>query len=317
MELKRIKKTIKRDIAFYSMKMFCVILRFMPKNCICAVGDFIAGIGYFIAIRHRRIARESLNIAFGKEKNEKEITRIIKDCFKNMTKSMFEMLASLDSAPVLGRMVNIEGKEYLDEALKKKKGVIMISGHFGSFPLLLTKLALLRYPVNVVVRKLRDDKADEYFDRKRIALGVKSIYTNPKALCVKSSIDALRDNEIVFMLMDQNFGSGAGVFVDFFGRKAATATGPIIFALRTEAPIVPAFIFREKNNNHRLVIEPELILEHREDRDEMVKVNVARITAIIERYIRLYPAEWGWIHRRWKSRPGKNSDVSGGLSNTD
>ena len=73
------------------------------------------------------------------------------------------------------------------------------------------------------------------------------------------------------MLMDQNFGSGSGVFVDFFGRKAATATGPIVFALRTQASIIPAFIFRNPDNRHQLIIEPELNLEQREDKDEMIK----------------------------------------------
>lgn len=301
-EIKQIKRQIGRSIALISLEFFCVILRILPKFCVYGFADLITNIAYFVAVKHRRIAQESLNIAFGRNKSKTETKKIIKACFANMAKGVLEMLASIDNPSVLDKMVVVEGRENLDRALAKGKGVIIVSAHFGNFPLLLTKLAILGYRLNVIVRKLRDEKADEFFDRKRSALGVKSVYSQPRAKCVKKSMDLLRNNELVFMLMDQNFGTG-GVFVDFFGRKAATATGPLVFALRTEASIVPVFIIRQKNNTHRLVIEPELNLEARSDKQEMIQVNVAKITAIIEKYIRQYPAEWGWIHRRWKSRP--------------
>jgi KDO2-lipid IV(A) lauroyltransferase len=306
MDLKQIKKKIKRAIGFYSLRIFGTILSLLPKRWIYAISEFIAGIGYFFALRHRHIAYESLNIAFGNSKTKKEIKKIIKDCFANMIKGMLEMFVSLDNPKNLDKIVNIEGKEHLDKALAKGKGVIMVSGHFGNFPLLLTKLAILGYKVNTLIRKMRDERADEYFYRKREALGVKSIYTSPNTECVRNSIEALRNNEVVFILMDQNFGRAGGVFVDFFGRKAATAPGAVVFALRTHAPIVPAFIFRNQDNTHQLIIEPELDLELGKNKDETVRINVAKITKIIERYIRKYPAEWGWIHRRWKSQPRSN-----------
>ena len=299
---KEVKTRIKRGIAFYSLRVVCLILRIIPKSAVYAFAEFAARLGFFIAVRHRRIAYESLNIAFGETKKRAEITKIVKDCFTNMSKGMLEMLAFLDQPQSLDKMVCLSGKDNLDQALAKGKGVIMLSAHFGNFPLLLTKLAILGYKVNIVLRKMRDEKTDEYFYKKRMAFGIKSIYTQPRATCVKNIISVLRNNEIVFMLMDQNFGTG-GVFVDFFGKKAATATGPIILALRSGAPIVPAFIFRTENNKHNLIIEPEMQLEKNEDNDQMILANVAKITDIIESYVRKYPSEWGWIHRRWKSRP--------------
>jgi Lauroyl/myristoyl acyltransferase len=91
----------------------------------------------------------------------------------------------------------------------------------------------------------------------------------------------------------------------FFGTKAATATGPVVFAMRTKAPILPMFIVRQKDDTHKIIIEPPLYIEEKEDYKETLIYNVARITKIIENYIRKYPQEWGWIHRRWKSRPVK------------
>lgn len=302
---KETKTRIKRAIAFNSLRFFGAIIRFIPRPAVYAFAVSAAKLGFFIAVRHRRIAYESLNIAFGNKKNKQEINKIIKDCFVSMAKGMLEMLAFLNKPHLLDEMVSVEGQDNLDKALSKGKGVVMVSAHFGNFPLLLAKLVFLGYKVNVVLRKMRDERADEYFNKRRSNLGIKSIYTQPRTECVKNIITALRNNEIVFMLMDQNFGTGAGVFVDFFGRKAATATGPVVFAMRTDAEIVPAFIFRKDDNMHQLTIEPRVSLgaQAGADKDKIIFENVAKITGVIERYVRAHPAEWGWIHRRWKSQP--------------
>jgi len=120
---------------------------------------------------------------------------------------------------------------------------------------------------------------------------------------VNNTIAALRNNELVFIPIDQNFGTG-GVFVNFFARKAATATGPVILAQRTGAAIIPCFIIREPDDKHKIIFEAELELLEGKDPQEAILINIQRLTDIIESYIRRYPAEWGWIHRRWKSKPG-------------
>ncbi|MFQ5680557.1 MAG: lysophospholipid acyltransferase family protein [Candidatus Omnitrophota bacterium] len=301
---KKIKQWFKRRMGLWALKFFCCVLPWFPRSCVYGLGNIVAAIAYVIAGRQRKIARSSLDIAFGREKTVEEKEGIIRECFAKMAKGALEVVASLNNPRALSDvatiMVTIEGKEYLDKALSKGKGVVIASGHFGNFPLLLTKLSYLGYKVNIVVRRMHDKKTDTFFDYKRSALGIKSIYTHPRSTCVRESIRALRNGELVFVLMDQHFGAAGGVLVDFFGRKAATAGGGVVFALRTAAPIVPAFIVGEGDGRHRLIIEPELTLRKAEDKEEMLRLNVAAITAIIERYVRQYPAEWSWIHRRWK-----------------
>jgi len=119
---------------------------------------------------------------------------------------------------------------------------------------------------------------------------------------VNNTIAALRNNELVFIPIDQNFGT-AGVFVNFFGRKAATATGPVILAQRTKAALVPCFIIRQPGDRHKIIFEPALELSEGKDHRDTILINIQALTDIIESYIRKYPAEWGWIHRRWKSKP--------------
>jgi KDO2-lipid IV(A) lauroyltransferase len=125
---------------------------------------------------------------------------------------------------------------------------------------------------------------------------------------VANSLKELRDNGLLFIPIDQNFGSGGGVYVDFFGQKAATATGPAVFAMRTGAVIVPMFIVRQNNDTHKIIVEPPVTLQEGHDEKESVTATMARITELIEKYIRQYPHEWAWMHRRWKSRPAEQSN---------
>jgi KDO2-lipid IV(A) lauroyltransferase len=110
---------------------------------------------------------------------------------------------------------------------------------------------------------------------------------------------------LLFIPIDQNFGSGGGVYVNFFGHKAATAIGPAVFALRTGAPILPMFIIRQDDATHKIIIEPPIKVESQDDENETVTAVMAKITSVIEQYIRRYPQEWAWMHRRWKSRPSE------------
>ena len=199
--------------------------------------------------------------------------------------------------------MDIIGKENLDKALVDGRGVILVSAHFGNFPLLLGRLAVDGYRVGGIMRPMHDDKVEKIFLKKREKFGVRTIYSQPRNECVNNTISALRDNELIFIPIDQNFGTG-GIFVNFFGEKAATATGPVILAQRTNAALIPCFILRQPGDRHKIVFEPALKLIEGKNPQDTIAVNIQRLTDIIESYIRKYPAEWGWIHRRWKSKPG-------------
>ncbi|MDP2938561.1 MAG: lysophospholipid acyltransferase family protein [Candidatus Omnitrophota bacterium] len=301
MTLKEITKRFQRLIARKALRVCSLIIKFLPEAAVYSLADFLARVGYILAIKQRKIALESLSIAFAKEKDKIKIQDIAKLAFQNMAKGMVELIYLMERPNLIKERVKIEGKKHLDNALKQGKGVIGVSAHFGNFPLMLLRLRQEGFKTNAIIRYARDEKIEKYFQQKRTSLGLNTIYSQPRKVCVDKSIKALRDNEFLFIPLDQNFGTG-GVFVEFFGRQAATATGPVILAKRTQAPIVPMFIIREKDNTHKIIIEPPLYIEEKEDSQKTVTFNIARITKIIENYIRSYPQEWGWIHRRWKSQ---------------
>lgn len=296
-------KIIKRALARYGLYATTFMLTRLPYPFVRVMTKGFIAVGFLFVARQKRIAQESLGIAFGQEKSPEEVNRIFKECFANLGKGMIELIYFMAHPKMITQNVVMEGKHHLDEAFAQGKGVVAVSAHFGNFPLMLLYLAQQGYGTNAIIRQTRDEKIEKYFQGLRTSLGLHTIYSHPRQECVLKSIKALRNNELVFIPLDQNFGTGAGVFVNFFGQKAATATGPVVFALRTGSPIVPMFIVREKDDTHKILIDAPLMLEKQVDEKQTIAHNVARITQVIERYIRQYPQEWGWMHRRWKSRP--------------
>ena len=302
MDFKKIRKSISRFFGWLGFNFCSLIIKVTPGKYLYGLARNIAYIGYIVARKQRKIALESLNIAFGSEKSPLERERIAKDCFTFMAKAGVEILFLMDKPSLLKKRAQIVGKENLDSAFSDGKGVILVSAHFGNFPLLLARLSLEGYQAASIIRQMRDSRMEKLFMQKRAQLNIKTIYSQPRRACVEDSLRSLKNKELLFIPLDQNFGSG-GVFVDFFGRKAATATGPVVLALRTGAKILPCFIVRQENDTHKIIFEPPLALETGKDNQETVIINIQRLTGIIERYIRKYPAQWGWIHRRWKSTP--------------
>lgn len=303
MDSKKISKSISRFFAWLGFWLCSLIIRLIPGRYLYGFAKHIANLGYCLVNKQRNIALESLAFAFGQDKSRQEIEKIAKDCFTFMAKSAVELMFLLDRPNLINKCVSLSGRENLDRALSKGQGVILVSAHFGNFPLMIARLALLGYRIAGIMRPMRDSRIEKIFLAKRQRLNIKTIYSQPRNTCVNHAIEALRNNELVFIPIDQNFGTG-GIFVDFFQRKAATATGPVVLAQRTKAIILPCFIIRQEDDTHQIVFEPALNLVEGKDFQETVIINIQRLTSIIESYIRKYPAQWGWVHRRWKSKPG-------------
>lgn len=302
MDFKKINKSIGRFFAWIALVVCSFIVKFIPGRMLYGFADNLAALGYRFVAKQRNIALESLQIAFGQAKSRQEIENIAKKSFIYMAKSAVELMFMMDKPQLLKQRIGFSGKNNLDAALSGGNGVILVSAHFGNFPLLLARLSLEGYKASGIMRPMRDSRVEKIFEDKRRKYHVQTIYSQPRNTCVDMTIRFLRNNGLVFIPIDQNFGT-AGVFVDFFGQKAATATGPVVFAQRTKAAIVPCFIVRQSDDTHTIFFEPPIVLKEGSSPSETITLNIQKLTDIIEFYIRKYPAEWGWIHRRWKSKP--------------
>lgn len=298
-------KTFRRFIARWLYYFFIWLFRVTPYRVIKIISNGILVAGYTLLIRLRRNAMETLTIALGKEKSQAELKRICKECFYNFGSGLIEIGVFIARPHLIVEKVHFDGdsKKHLDAALREGNGVLGVSAHLGNFPLMLLYLAQKGYPINAVIRPSRDETVEEDFQEARSKLGLKTIHSYPRETCVSESIRCLRAQELLIMLMDQNTGSKSGTVVDFFGQKTGAPSGPVIFAMRTGCAILPIFTMRDREDTHKIIALPHFYLEKKSTDEETIQFNVQKLTSIIESQIRVDLKEWGWMHRRWKSRP--------------
>jgi KDO2-lipid IV(A) lauroyltransferase len=283
------------------------IVLLLPRKTALDLGIFLADLVFCFPSSDKEKALENLSIAFGKERSYAELLRICHNCFRNLGKSLMEFLQFPRLTPEnLGRLVSFEGRQNIDDALKIGKGVIIITSHFNNWELLAASLSLSGYKVNYIVRAVRSPRLDVLVNENRKRMGWTPI---PRGPSIKSALRCLRRNEILGIAPDIDTKVDS-IFVDFFGRPAFTPRGPVSIALRTGAVLVPAFIIRQQDDAHKVVVEKALKLETTGNAEEDVRLNTARCTKIIESYIRKYPEQWIWMHRRWKTRPPQENRSS-------
>ena len=253
-----------------------------------------------ISPRHWRIVMTNLRLAFGREKSEEELAEIGRACYEHLGKCLVEFFRlPAMSREDIRRVTEFRGSEHLDAGLAQGRGVILLTGHLGNWELVGTRIAAEGYPLTVIARAQRDDRLTAYIQRTREEVGMRVFH---RETAVRESLRALRSNELVGILLDQNAGD-EGVFVEFFGHLASTAPGAAAFALRTEAAVVPTFGWRRPDDTHVVEIGEPVPLIRTGDREKDIVANTGRYTKIIENLIRVHPAQWFWLHKRWKSRP--------------
>jgi len=255
---------------------------------------------FYLVKKYRNRVFSNLSLAFGGEKNPKEIAKITKEVFFNFTLTPFETI--LTAAAPSGQFIKkikITGREYLDAALAKGNGVIGLGSHLGAFTTLGTRLAIEGYPFNLIINEGNFPKLWKRLGDHQRRWGQKPFSQKPATTSIKKSLNCLRRNEILYLIADEQQIRG-GVPVPFFGKTAYTPPGPAFFSLRTGAPILPMFVVREKGIPQTLFIGSPIEMELTSDRKKDIELLTAKYTKAIEDVIKQYPNQWPWLNRRWK-----------------
>jgi len=262
-------------------------------------GDYLGGLIYRLSRRYRTIAERNLTLCFP-EKSPGEIRQIALDVFRNLAKTLLETLkmVHMKDKEVCER-IRLEGLSYLDEALAKGKGVLLITAHFGNWELMARRLVIQGYKVHVVAREADYEATTGLMTRLRETSGYRVIMREE---VVREGLRCLKRNECLGLLPDQN-QTDSRLFVDFFGRPACTAPGAALLAMRTGAAMIPLFDYRLPDNTHRAVLYPPIEISSQGDKETDVRETMARITRIIEEQVRQFPSQWLWLHDRWATRP--------------
>lgn len=296
---KRCKRFLIR-LGFWSFYYFIGLL---PSAWAYALGRTVGGFAAALPFRHRHTIFENLSLAYGQEKSPQEQRFLARRVFANMGEILVDLiLLCQQSSPDIVNKIRLEGKEHMDQALAGGQGVMAITGHLGLFVLITSRLNAEGFNSWVVSDYQYDPHLEKHIERVKHQLGVRTIMTEPQDQCLARSLECINSNGILVLLMDED-AKRRGIFVDFFGRPASTASGPAAMALRSGAAVVPLSMIYEGRGRHRLVIEPPLKLSNSGDWAADLTANTAIFTQALETMIRKNPDQWAWVNKRWKTKP--------------
>jgi len=277
------------------------LLGLLPRSISRAIGIAIGLIVYHFHRRLRAVGMRNLFLAFpGMPLDDRR--RILRGEFVSLGRQLAEVcLFPTYTRKNVSQIVAYDGLENYERAYARGKGVLFLTGHLGAWELSAFAHSLQGHPLWIVMRPLDNRYLSKLIERYRTMHGNRTV---SKDDFVRGLLAAMRAGDAVGILMDTNMTPPQGVFVNFFGIPAYTASGLARIALHTDAAVVPGFTIWDRNaRKYVLRFDPALELIRTGDEQADIVANTARFTSVIEDYVRRYPDQWLWVHRRWKTRP--------------
>ncbi|OGW77834.1 MAG: hypothetical protein A2Z83_00835 [Omnitrophica bacterium GWA2_52_8] len=295
-------------------------LAYIVVRALARIGDLLSpeaansaarGIGkalYYLLPGRRRVAMENLTIAFGEGLSKEGKNRIIKASFEHILVSLMEVFRiSHVLKQGIEKSFTIRGLDHFEKALARKKGIIFIVSHIGSWEYLSFLFYLTGYPGSVLVKNVRNFYIFDWLNRLRRKTTLGIIHKEEAKPALREILRELSRNHIVAILMDQWAGNEEP-WVDFFGRPASTTSIPARIALKTGCALVPGACLRKAPGQYEITLFPEVPVDS--GTDDYLTVT-RRLNQVIEAQIREHPEQWLWTHKRWKGKkkyPGTQPD---------
>jgi KDO2-lipid IV(A) lauroyltransferase len=284
-------------------------LGILPRRAAIGVGLAVGQIVSRLPGSLRRTGIRNLEIAFP-EMPEDERLRLLRGSFASLGRLLGEFSQLPRATPeTLRELIEYDevGLAHLREAERTKRGVIFLTGHLGVWELHSFGWSALEYPLSFLVRPLDNPRVEELIESIRTRFGNRAI---DKQSAARQALRVLRQGGTLGILSDLNTQTREGVFVPFFGKLACTTAGIATLALKTDAVVIPTCaVWNKERQRYFFHGDPPVELVRTGDQEKDIEVNTARFAAAVERMVRLYPDQWLWIHKRWKTRPPGEPDV--------
>jgi KDO2-lipid IV(A) lauroyltransferase len=304
-EVSMATKSLAGKASFQLVRFMLFLPRIFPLKLSYSLCSFVVFIGSRFNWKRKKIALDNLKIVFP-EKTEKERKSIFRESLRNMLKSFFEFIyiaSGKYSSDRISKMASASGLEQLDNLRKREQGALLYSGHFGNFALMIIWLAIKGYPIAAIYKEAKN-LPDDFFGNILRKFNITPFKFTLDSALSRAVITALKENKIVLIQNDQSYPDG--IYVNFFNKSVPSAPGPALLAKRVGAPIIPAYIFRDKNNHHKITILPEISLQQENDLKQFVQVNTQILIDWIAEILIKHPTEWYWLHNRWKRAKNNN-----------
>lgn len=291
-------RKIRHRIEYLFTRGAGTLVQILPYRTSIFVGSSLGDLAFSCFRIRRKVTLDNLKRAFGQTYTNRELRKIAREAYRNIGRGFVEYAMFPVLKNRLNRLVEFQGLENFDKALKEKKGAVLVAGHFGSWELMGAATRQKGYPIDFLVGEQHNLLVDNLMNKYRQLMGIGII---KMGVATRGVIKALRNNRFVAMLSDQHAGSD-GAVVDFFGYAASTPKGPAAFALKTGAPVIMAFIVRRNDGKQRIILEEPIYPQesNNKNKEEDIRKLTQAYTSLLEKYVREYPDHWFWPHRRWR-----------------
>jgi Kdo2-lipid IVA lauroyltransferase/acyltransferase len=298
--------TLESELVYILARLIIGLFHLLPRSLGSAIIRILATVAYYLDGRHRHVADVNLRIAFP-ELSARERSRIARVSFQNSAMNLLEVsklaLLTPENIASLVEYDSTHGLENYRAAHAKGKGIIYLTGHFSSWELLPAAHALRGYPLSFITRPLDNASLERYLLKVRESKGNQVIYKKNSARRVLKNLNS---GGTAGILMDQNTSLQEGMFVNLFGIPAATTTSVALFALRTDAPVLPGYLTPLRHGRYTIKFLPPMDVIRTGDMNHDLEINTRRYNEVLERIVREQPASWLWGHKRWKYQPAEN-----------
>lgn len=291
---------MRHRLEYLAVASVALFVRALPLTVVRRLGEWLGLMFYLVDRVHRRIALANLEVAFP-QKSAHECRAVAKSMFQHFGRLLLELLkySSLPKEQQLA-LVDWEGEERVRLALAQGKGILFCTGHFGFWEQQALAHALKFEPMAVMARPLDNPKLHDLLEGIRTSNRNEVVYRRG---AVRKVLRLLAEGKAVGILIDQHMTSADAIYVDFFGRPAATTSTLAALALRTGAPVIPLFAFPLPGGRYRMIYEHP-VEPPKPDSEDAVREFTQRCTDVLEMHVRRHPALWLWMHRRWRDAPG-------------
>lgn len=298
MSRRPIGKRLKNWLIYVLVLFFVKLIRHLSRVEAIHLTRFMARIAFWLAKHERNKTIRHLTWAFGREKSTSEIRHLAQQVFLHWGTVAADAvrIPLLIKSGELNALVKTDGLDRLKKILARRRGVLSLTGHFGNWEILGAWLVRNGFPLRVVGTSAYDPRLDKMIVDTRNQAG----YTNiPRGKGTREIIRSLHEGCMLGLLIDQDT-KVEGEFVNFFGRPAHTATGPVVLAQKFDAPLIAVFIHLHRDLNYHIECGEEIILEKSGNEKHDLIVNLQKCSDEYERVIRRFPSQWVWMHERWK-----------------
>ncbi len=298
---------MRKKLEFGAVWLLVHALGALPRGVARGVGAALGAVAWVAAPRLRQVGMRNLELAFP-EWSEAEREGVLRRVYRNLGWQMAEFCQMRKyTRESCAAFIRYEGLEHYLAARERGRGVLIVTGHLGAWELSSFWHSLMGYPMAMVIRRLDHAGVDGLVNAIRCLHGNRVLHKDDFA---RGLISSMRKGETVGILMDTNMTPPQGVFVSYFGRDACTASGLARVARKTGAAVLPGFLlWEEAERKYVLHFGPEIEVKADGPDEEDAVTNTARFTTVIEEWVRRYPDQWLWVHRRWKTRPAGEEPI--------